>query len=246
MSEQRIALVTGGSRGIGRAIARRLAADGMAVAVNYSTSADMADEVVADVTGAGGVAIAVGCDVSDEASVDQMFTAIEQELGPVAVLVNNAGITRDGLAARMSTEDFTRVLAVNLTSTFLCSRRSMRNMMKARWGRMINLSSVSGIGGNPGQSNYSASKAGIIGFTRSLAQELGSRSITVNAVAPGFIETDMTSDVVATRGDEIAERVALGRMGTPEEIAAAVAFLASEDASYINGHVLVVDGGLAL
>ncbi len=246
MDEQRVALVTGGSRGIGRSIALRLAEEGMAVAVNYSSSQDMADQVVSGITTSGGAAIAVGCDVSDEASVDEMFTAIEEELGAVEVLVNNAGITRDGLAARMSTEDFTRVLAVNLTSAFLCSRRSMRNMMKARWGRMINISSVSGIGGNPGQSNYSASKAGIIGFTRSLAQELGARSITVNAVAPGFIETDMTSEIVASRGAEIAQRVALGRMGTPEEVAAAVAFLASEDASYINGHVLVVDGGLAL
>lgn len=246
MTDQRVGLVTGGSRGIGRAIAARLAADGLAVAVNYSSSKDAAEEVVGEIVAAGGRAIVVGADVSDEGAVEEMFATVEERLGPVAVLVNNAGITRDGLAARMATEDFTRVLEVNLTSTFLCSRRSMRNMMRARWGRIINITSVAGIGGNPGQANYSASKAGVIGLTRSLAQELGSRSITVNAVAPGFIETDMTTDIGESRGAEIAARVAVGRMGLPEEIAAAVAFLASDDASYVNGHVLVVDGGLAL
>jgi len=245
-SSARVALVTGGSRGIGSAIARGLAARGMSVAVNYSSSKDAAEEVVAAITEAGGVAIAVGADVSDEAAVEEMFDVIEDRLGPVEVLVNNAGITRDGLAPRMSTEDFTRVLDVNLTSAFLCSRRAMRPMMKARFGRIISITSVAGIGGNPGQVNYSASKAGLIGFTRSLAQELGKRSITVNAVAPGFIETDMTSDVAESRGSEIASRVAAGRMGSPEEIAAAVAFLASDDASYVNGHVLVVDGGLGI
>lgn len=242
----RVALVTGGSRGIGSAIAHKLAADGMAVAVNYASSKDAAFEVVASIEAAGGVAIAVGADVSDEAAVAEMFDAVEERLGPVEVLVNNAGITRDGLAPRMSTEDFTRVLEVNLTSAFLSSRRAMRPMMKARWGRIVSITSVAGIGGNAGQVNYSASKAGLIGFTRSLAQELGKRAITVNAVAPGFVETDMTNDVAESRGEEIAARVAVGRMGTPEEIAAAVAFLASDDASYVNGHVLVVDGGLGV
>jgi len=242
----RVALVTGGSRGIGSAIAYKLAADGMAVAVNFASSKDAALEVVAAIEAAGGVAIAVGADVSDEAAVGEMFDAVEERLGPVEVLVNNAGITRDGLAPRMSTEDFTRVLEVNLTSAFLCSRRAMRPMMKARWGRIVSITSVAGIGGNAGQVNYSASKAGLIGFTRSLAQELGKRAITVNAVAPGFVETDMTNDVAKSRGEEIAARVAVGRMGTPEEIAAAVAFLASDDASYVNGHVLVVDGGLGV
>ena len=175
-----------------------------------------------------------------------MFSTVESQLGPVEILVNNAGITRDGLAPRMSTDDFTRVLEVNLTSAFLCSRRAMRAMMKARWGRIISITSVAGIGGNAGQVNYSASKAGLIGFTRSLAQEMGKRGITVNAVAPGFIETDMTAEVAESRGEEISSRVALGRMGTSEEVAAAVTFLASDDASYVNGHVLVVDGGLAI
>ncbi len=242
----KVALVTGGSRGIGRAVSLRLAAAGHAVAVNYARRAETADEVTAAVTAAGGRAIAVQADVGDEAQVVAMVERVAAELGPVDILVNNAGITRDDLLVRMSVNDWDEVMTTNLRSLYLCSKAVMRGMLRARWGRIISIGSVSGITGNAGQTNYSASKAGVIGFTKSLSREVGSRNITVNAVAPGFIETDLTSDlsreaVAAARGI-----IALGRLGQPEEVASAVGYLASDEASYITGQTIVVDGGLTL
>jgi len=241
-----VALVTGASRGIGRAIALQLAEDGYAVAVNYASNQEKAAKVVDEITSAGGTAVAVRADVGDEEAVRAMFAEVEEALGQVAVLVNNAGITDDGLMLRMGSEQWDRVITTNLRSVFLCSRTALRGMIRARTGRIINISSVSGVAGNPGQANYAASKAGVIGFTKSLAKEVGSRSITVNAVAPGFIATDMTDAL----GDEVtgraAEQISLGRLGTPEEVASVVGYLASDGASYITGQAIVVDGGLAL
>lgn len=241
-----VALVTGGSRGIGKAIALRLAGEGHSVAVNYAADASAADGVVDTISATGGTAIALQADVGDTEAVAAMFGEIEERLGRVGILVNNAGITRDDLLMRMGPEAWDDVIQTNLRSVYLCTRAAMRGMLRLKWGRIISLSSVSGISGNPGQANYAASKAAIIGFSKSVAREVGSRNITVNVVAPGFIETDMTEQL----GDEVAgqviARVALGRLGKPEEIAAAVGYLASDDAAYVTGQTLVVDGGLAL
>lgn len=242
----RVALVTGGSRGIGRAVAQLLATQGHRVAVNYTANEVAADAAVKAIAAAGGSAIAVQADVGDPDSVTAMFAMVGERLGSVEILVNNAGITRDALVLRMGVEAWDEVIETNLRSVYLVSKAALRGMLRARWGRIVSISSVSGIAGNPGQANYAASKAGIIGFTKSVAREVGSRGITVNAVAPGFIETDMTDAL----GDEITtaarERIALGRLGQPEEVAAAVGYLASDDASYVTGHTLVVDGGIAL
>jgi 3-oxoacyl-[acyl-carrier protein] reductase len=245
-SMSRVALVTGGSRGIGRAIALRLSADGHRVAVNYTANADAADDVVAAIARAGGTAVAVRADVGDVEAVAGMFATVEEQLGPIEILVNNAGITRDGLLLRMGQDDWDDVIETNLTSVYLCTKRALRAMVRARWGRVISVSSISGISGNPGQANYAASKAGIIGFSKSIAREIGSRNITVNVVAPGFIETDMTEGLGSDIAREVSERVALGRLGRPDEVAAAVGYLASDDAAYITGQTIVIDGGLAL
>ncbi len=238
------ALVTGASRGIGRAIALRLAEDGANVAVIYAGSADKAEAVVNEITALGVNAKAYQCNVADSAAVNETVKAVTNDLGKIDILVNNAGITRDGLMLRMKDEDFDAVLDTNLKGAFNMIRACYSGFIRKKSGRIINISSVSGIMGNAGQANYSASKAGVIGLTKSVARELASRGITCNAVAPGFIQTDMTENL----GDNnpLLNSIPLGRMGKPEDIAAAVAFLASDSAAYITGEVLKVDGGLAI
>ncbi len=241
-----VAIVTGASRGIGAAIAIGLAADGFGVAVNYSRSAEGARDVVAQIVDGGGTALAVQADVSNAEDVVNMFATVTVELGPISVLVNNAGITDDGLLLRMSVEQWDGVIATNLRSVYLCTKAALKPMIRARAGRIISISSVSGVSGNPGQSNYAASKAGIIGFTQSIAKEVGSRGITVNAIAPGFIATDMTDALGESVAEGVVQQISLGRLGRPEEVASVVRYLASDGASYITGQTLVVDGGLAL
>lgn len=238
------ALVTGASRGIGRAIALRLAEDGANVAVIYAGSADKAEAVVNEITALSVNAKAYRCNVADSAAVNETVKAVTNDLGKIDILVNNAGITRDGLMLRMKDEDFDAVLDTNLKGAFNMIRACYSGFIRKKSGRIINISSVSGIMGNAGQTNYSASKAGVIGLTKSVARELASRGITCNAVAPGFIQTDMTENL----GDNnpLLNSIPLGRMGKPEDIAAAVAFLASDSAAYITGEVLKVDGGLAI
>lgn len=238
------ALVTGASRGIGRAIALRLAEDGANVAVIYAGSADKAEAVVNEITALGVNAKAYRCNVADSAAVNETVKAVTNDLGKIDILVNNAGITRDGLMLRMKDEDFDAVLDTNLKGAFNMIRACYSGFIRKKSGRIINISSVSGIMGNAGQANYSASKAGVIGLMKSVARELASRGITCNAVAPGFIQTDMTENL----GDNnpLLNSIPLGRMGKPEDIAAAVAFLASDSAAYITGEVLKVDGGLAI
>lgn len=238
------ALVTGASRGIGRAIALRLAEDGANVAVIYAGSADKAEAVVNEITALGVNAKAYRCNVADSAAVNETVKAVTNDLGKIDILVNNAGITRDGLMLRMKDEDFDAVLDTNLKGAFNMIRACYSGFIRKKSGRIINISSVSGIMGNAGQANYSASKAGVIGLTKSVARELASRGIACNAVAPGFIQTDMTENL----GDNnpLLNSIPLGRMGKPEDIAAAVAFLASDSAAYITGEVLKVDGGLAI
>ena len=238
------ALVTGAGRGIGRAIATALAECGAEVVVNYASSAAAAEDVVEAITASGGQAWAQKADVSDEADVDNLIKAVLERSGRLDVLVNNAGITRDGLLMRMKTSDWQAVIDLNLTGVFLCSRAVARPMLKQKSGRIINITSVVGLMGNAGQANYAAAKAGVVGLTKSTAKELASRGITVNAVAPGFIATEMTKDLDA---DAILRDIPLGTFGTQEQVAGAVRFLAADPAAaYITGQVLQVDGGMVM
>jgi len=240
----RVSIITGASRGIGRAVALALAAEGAKVVVNYASSSDAAQQVVTAITDAGGSAIALQADVSKLEQVEALFNETLEKFGRVDVLVNNAGITRDTLLLRMKPEDWQAVIDLNLTGVFLCTRAVSKVMLKQRSGRIINIASVSGQMGNPGQANYSAAKAGVIGFTKTVAKELASRGITVNAVAPGFIATDMTSDL---KSEEILKYIPLGRYGEPEEVAGMVRFLAADSAAaYITGQVFNVDGGMVM
>ena len=240
------ALVTGGSRGIGKAVCLELARQGANVAVNYAGRAQAAEEVAAACRELGVEAFAVQADVADAAAVDAMVKEVAARFGRVDILVNNAGITRDKLALQMKEEDFDAVLDTNLKGAFLCMKAAARTMMKQRYGRIVSLSSVVGLRGNAGQTNYAASKAGIIGLTKSIAKELASRGVTANAVAPGFIDTDMTAAMSEAAKAATLASIPLGKLGKPEDVAAAVAFLASEEAGYITGQVLAVDGGMAM
>lgn len=240
----RVAVVTGGSRGIGRAIALRLAESGADVALIYAGNQAAADETAQQVRELGVRAMAVQCDVSDAQQAAAAIKQVRAELGPIDILVNNAGITRDGISLRMKPDDFRRVIDVNLTGAFLMAQTAMSDFVRRRSGRIINISSASGLMGNAGQANYSAAKAGMIGLTKTLARELAGRGVTVNAVAPGFVKTEMTAAMNEAALSEGLKSVPMGRMAEPEEIAEAVAFLASDRAAYITGTVLSVNGGL--
>ncbi len=242
----RIAVVTGGSRGIGRAVCLELARRGAHVALCYAGNEAAAKETVAACEAEGARAMAVRCDVSDESQVKALMDAALKEFGRIDILVNNAGITRDGLLMTMKEADFDAVLDANLKGAFLCMKAVSRPMMKQRYGRIVNLSSVVGLRGNAGQANYAASKAGLIGLTKSAARELASRGITVNAVAPGFIDTDMTAALPEAARTALFASIPAGRLGRAEEVARAVAFLASEASAYLTGQVLAVDGGMAM
>ena len=246
MLGNKIAVVTGAARGIGRAIAFALAAEGAVVIVNYNGSAAKAAEVVKEITQAGGKAESFACNVADGAAVEGLFTEVLKRYGRIDILVNNAGITKDGLLMRMTEDDFTQVIDINLKGTFHCTKAAVKVMLKQRAGRIINISSVSGVIGNAGQANYSASKAGVIGLTKSVAREVASRGITVNAVAPGFIETEMTEVLPENVKTAVTAQIPLKHFGKPEDIAAAVAFLASDRGGYITGQVICVDGGMAM
>jgi 3-oxoacyl-[acyl-carrier protein] reductase len=236
------ALVTGASRGIGAAIAKSLAADGWPVGVNYRSDKDAADKVVAEIESDGGKAVAVGADVADPGAAEELFKNVESHFdAPVLVLVNNAGITRDDLAPSLDDDQWSAVIETDLTAAFRLTRRALKSMMRARSGRIVNISSVVALRANPGQSNYAAAKAGLIAFTKTAAVEVARRGVTINAVAPGWIETEMTADV----SDDLLKAVPARRAGKPEEVAACVRFLVSEEAAYVTGAVLSVDGGLA-
>ena len=242
----RVALVTGASRGIGREIALELARKGADIAVNYAQSEAAAEAAAAEVAALGRRALAIRADVSDPDAVAEMLDVVGKQLGRPEILVNNAGITRDTLAMRMKDDDWSAVLATNLTGAFLVTRACLRGMIRSRWGRIITIGSVIGTMGNPGQINYAAAKAGLAGMTRSLAKELGSRGVTVNLVAPGFIRTDITADLTQEQVNAVLSQVPLERLGDPNDVAPLVAFLAGEGGRYITGQVIHVDGGLVM
>ena len=244
--EGHIALVTGASRGIGEVIATRLAKAGAKVAVNYHTGSDGASRVVETITSLGSEAFAVGCDVTREDQVESMVKQVVQRWERLDILVNNAGITRDKLLLRMSADEWDDVISVNLKGAYLCTKFALPKMVSQRRGRIVNLSSVVGISGNPGQANYAASKAGLIGFTKAMAREVASRNITVNAVAPGYITTAMVQQLPEEAQQRILDRIPMSRFGSPEDVAEAVAFLCTDGAGYITGQVIGIDGGLAV
>ena len=242
--ESQTALVTGASRGIGKAIAILLAKEGAEVIINYSSSLENANKVVSEINSFGGKAYPLQADISNENSVNELVKTVMEKNNKIDVLVNNAGITKDGLLMRMKTDDWQKVLDLNLSGVFYCTRAVSRQMLKQRKGRIINITSVVGLMGNPGQANYSAAKAGVVGLTQSAAKEFASRGITVNAVAPGFISTDMTKDL---NSESILSAIPLGRFGNPEDVAGAVRFLAADpSSSYITGQVIQVDGGMVM
>ncbi len=242
----KIAVVTGGSRGLGRGIAIELGKRGAKVVVNYNSNADAANEVVQLIKDGGSDALAVQSDVSQYAAAQSLIKTAIQFGGRVDILVNNAGTTRDMLLAMMPESDWDAVISTNLKSAYNCSKAALKPMMRQTYGRIVNIASVAGVVGNPGQTNYSASKAGLIGFSKSLAKEVGRRNITVNVVAPGFIPTDLTNELLSTRQDEVINATPLGRLGTVEDVARVVAFFVSEDAAFVTGQVLSVDGGMAM
>jgi 3-oxoacyl-[acyl-carrier protein] reductase len=246
MLDNKVAIVTGASRGIGKAIAITLAGYGAKVVVNYCGSKEKAEQVVEEIKGNGGSALAYQADVADMEAVKTMFSDIVKEYGCVDILVNNAGITRDNLILKMTEEEFDSVIDTNLKGVFNCLKHSSRLMLKQKSGRIINISSISGVIGNPGQVNYSAAKAGVIGMTKSLAKELGSRGITVNAIAPGYINTDMTAVLKDELKEKVTELIPLKRLGEVNDIAETVAFIASDKAAYITGQTIQVDGGLGI
>lgn len=243
---EKTAVVTGGSRGLGRAICLELARGGANVVLCYAGNEAAANETVAACESLGAKAVAVRCDVSKEDEVKALMDAALKTFCRIDILVNNAGITKDGLLMMMKPEDFDAVIAANLRGAFLCMKAVARQMVKQRYGRIVNLSSVVGLRGNAGQVNYAASKAGVVGMTKSLAKELASRGVTVNAVAPGFIETDMTAAMPQAAKDAMMPTIPMQRLGAPEDVAKAVAFLASDEAAYVTGQVLAVDGGMAM
>jgi 3-oxoacyl-[acyl-carrier protein] reductase len=242
----RVAIVTGGGRGIGRAISVRLAGEGANLAISYRSNDDAAEESAEGVREAGVECELFKGDVSSSGDVGALFKSVSEAFGRVDILVNNAGITRDNLMMRMKEEEFDEVLRTNLKGTYLCTRAALRPMVRARWGRIVNVSSVVGLVGNAGQANYAASKAGIIGFTKSVAREVAQRGITVNTVAPGYVETELTGSLPEEVKDQIRDQVPAGRFGVPEEVAEVVAFLAGEEAGYVTGQTIAVDGGMTM
>ncbi len=242
--EGKIAIVTGGSRGIGRAICLRLASMGAFVYINYVSRPTAAEETAALIKESGGLAAVIGFDVADGGAVQTAFKRMVSESGSIDILINNAGITRDGLMARMKEDDWDAVIDTNLKGAFLCAKAASREMMKKKWGRIVNISSVSGVAGNPGQANYSAAKAGLLGFTRAMAREYASRNITVNSVAPGYIETEMTAQLTEEVRQQIKKEIPLAAFGRVEDVAGAVAYLVSADGCYVTGQTLHVNGGM--
>ena len=242
----KVALVTGGSRGIGRAIALALAGQGARVTVNYVANKDAANDVVGNIAGCGGQAVALQGDVSQPEDARRLIDETMTAFDGLHILVNNAGLTQDDLLLRMSEEAWDRVMAVDLRGAYLCTKAALRPMIRQRWGRIISIASVAGLVGNPGQANYAAAKAGLIGFTKSVAKEVASRNVTANAIAPGLVRTEMTAGLTEGQQQAVVQLVPLGRWATPEEVAPAAVFLASEEAGYITGSVLTVDGGLVM